>query len=117
LAFAGLHQLCTPMLSNLAGLPGPQRDALGTVFGLSSGEAPDRLLVGLAALGLLSAVAEELPLRVWSMMRSGSIRPLRRHWRSLRAACWPNRSRWSSRCVSPARSSSGGACHRLPSGV
>src|SRR5262250_35975 len=62
LAFAGLHQLCTPMLSNLAGLPGPQRDALGTVFGLSTGEAPDRLLVGLAALGLLSATAEELPL-------------------------------------------------------
>src|SRR5262252_5950324 len=62
LAFAGLHQLCTSMLSNLAGLPGPQRDALGTVFGLSSGEAPDRLLVGLATLGLLSAVAEELPL-------------------------------------------------------
>src|SRR5262252_3856286 len=62
LAFAGLHQLCTPMLSNLAGLPGPQRDALGTVFGLSTGEAPDRLLVGLATLGLLSAVAEELPL-------------------------------------------------------
>jgi len=62
LAFAGLHQLCTPMLGNLAGLPGPQRDALGTVFGLSTGEAPDRLLVGLAALGLLSAAAEELPL-------------------------------------------------------
>jgi len=62
LAFAGLHQLCTPMLGNLAGLPGPQRDALGTVFGLSTGEVPDRLLVGLAALGLLSAVAEELPL-------------------------------------------------------
>jgi len=62
LAFAGLHQLCTPMLGNLAGLPRPQRDALDTVFGLSTGEAPDRLLVGLAALGLLSAVAEELPL-------------------------------------------------------
>jgi hypothetical protein len=62
LAFAGLHQLCTPMLGNLVGLPGPQRDALGTVFGLSTGEAPDRLLVGLAALGLLSAAAEELPL-------------------------------------------------------
>jgi DNA-binding CsgD family transcriptional regulator len=62
LAFAGLHQLCTPMLSNLAGLPGPQRDALGTVFGLSAGAAPDRLLVGLAALGLLSEVAEEQPL-------------------------------------------------------
>src|SRR5690242_314083 len=62
LAFAGLHQLCTPMLGNLVGLPGPQRDALGTVFGLNTGAAPDRLLVGLAALGLLSAVAEELPL-------------------------------------------------------
>ena len=62
LAFAGLHQLCTPLLGNLAGLPGPQRDALDTVFGLSAGQAPDRLLVGLAALGLLSAVAEEQPL-------------------------------------------------------
>jgi len=62
LAFAGLHQLCTPMLDNLVGLPSPQRDALGNVFGLSTGEAPDRLLVGLAALGLLSAAAEELPL-------------------------------------------------------
>jgi DNA-binding CsgD family transcriptional regulator len=62
LAFAGLHQLCTPMLSNLAGLPGPQRDALGTVFGLGTGQAPDRLLVGLAVLGLLSEVAEESPL-------------------------------------------------------
>jgi DNA-binding CsgD family transcriptional regulator len=62
LAFAGLHQLCTPMLSSLAGLPGPQRDALGTVFGLGTGEAPDRLLAGLAVLGLLSEVAEERPL-------------------------------------------------------
>ena len=62
LAFAGLHQLCTPLLSNLAGLPGPQRDALDTVFGLNTGQAPDRLLAGLAALGLLSAAAEEQPL-------------------------------------------------------
>ena len=62
LAFAGLHQLCTPMLGSLAGLPDPQRDALGTVFGLSAGEAPGRLLVGLSVLGLLSEVAEELPL-------------------------------------------------------
>jgi AAA ATPase domain len=62
LAFAGLHQFCTPMLSNLAGLPGPQRDALATVFGLSTGEAPGGLLVGLAVLGLLSEVADELPL-------------------------------------------------------
>jgi DNA-binding CsgD family transcriptional regulator len=50
------------MLCHLAGLPGPQRDALGTVFGLGTGEAPGRLLVGLAVLGLLSEVAEERPL-------------------------------------------------------
>src|SRR6201994_1684487 len=62
LAFAGLHQLCTPMLDRLAGLPRPQREALGAVFGLGTGPAPDRLLVGLAVLGLLSQVAEEQPL-------------------------------------------------------
>jgi DNA-binding CsgD family transcriptional regulator len=62
LAFAGLHQLCTPMLDNIAGLPGPQHEALSTVFGLSRGERPGLLLVGLAALGLLSEVAVEQPL-------------------------------------------------------
>jgi DNA-binding CsgD family transcriptional regulator len=62
IAFAGLHQLCTPMLGGLAGLPGPQRDALSAVFGPSTAEAPGRLLVGLAVLGLLSEVAEERPL-------------------------------------------------------
>jgi AAA ATPase domain len=48
IAFAGLHQLCAPMLGSLARLPGPQREALSTAFGLSAGEAPDRFLVGLA---------------------------------------------------------------------
>jgi DNA-binding CsgD family transcriptional regulator len=62
LAFAGLHQLCAPMLDRLERLPGPQRDALGTAFGLSAGTAPDRFLVGLAVLSLLSEVAEERPL-------------------------------------------------------
>ena len=62
LAFAALQQLCAPMLGKLAGLPGPQRDALGVAFGLSSGVAPDRFLVGLAALSLLSEVAEQQPL-------------------------------------------------------
>jgi DNA-binding CsgD family transcriptional regulator len=62
IAFAGLHQLCAPMLGSLARLPGPQRDALSTAFGLSAGEAPDRFLVGLAVLGLLSEAAEERPL-------------------------------------------------------
>jgi len=62
LAFAGLHQLCAPMLSELDHLPGPQRDALGTAFGLSAGAAADRFLVGLAVLSLLSEIAEERPL-------------------------------------------------------
>jgi DNA-binding CsgD family transcriptional regulator len=62
LPFAGLHQLCTPMLRPMQRLPAPQRDALRVVFGLSSGEAPGRFLVGLAVLGLLSEVAEERPL-------------------------------------------------------
>jgi hypothetical protein len=62
LAFAGLHQLCAPMLDHAESLPGPQRDALLTVFGLSAGPAPDRFLVGLAVLGLLSETAGERPL-------------------------------------------------------
>ncbi len=62
LAFAGLHQLCAPMLDHLDHLPGPQRDALSTAFGLSDGGAPDRFLVGLAVLSLLADVAEERPL-------------------------------------------------------
>jgi DNA-binding CsgD family transcriptional regulator len=61
-AFAGLHQLCAPLLDRLERLPGPQRDALGVVFGLSGGEAPDRFLVALAVLSLLSDVAQERPL-------------------------------------------------------
>src|ERR1700742_2504412 len=62
LPFAALHQLCAPMLDKLQGLPKPQRDALETAFGMSSGAAPDRFLVGLALLSLLSEVAEDQPL-------------------------------------------------------
>jgi hypothetical protein len=62
LPFAGLHQLCGPMLGGLGRLPPPQREALGTAFGLSSGAQPDRFLVGLAVLSLLSDAAEERPL-------------------------------------------------------
>ena len=62
LAFAGLQQLCAPMLDRLERLPGPQRDALATAFGLRAGDAPDRFLVSLAALGLLSEVATDQPL-------------------------------------------------------
>jgi DNA-binding CsgD family transcriptional regulator/tetratricopeptide (TPR) repeat protein len=62
LAFAGLHQLCGPMLDRLGRLPGPQRDALRIAFALEAGPAPDRFLVGLAMLGLLSEAAADRPL-------------------------------------------------------
>jgi DNA-binding CsgD family transcriptional regulator len=62
LAYAGLHQLCAPMLDHLGRLPAPQRDALATVFGRSVGAAPDRFLVGLATLTLFAEVAEQQPL-------------------------------------------------------
>ena len=61
LAFAGLHQLCAPLLDLLRVLPDPQRQALRTAFGMSSGPAPDRFLVGLAVLGLLAEAAVERP--------------------------------------------------------
>jgi DNA-binding CsgD family transcriptional regulator/tetratricopeptide (TPR) repeat protein len=62
LAFAGLHQLCAPMLNRAERLPEPQRDALQTAFGIAAGSPPDRFLVGLAALSLLTGVAGERPL-------------------------------------------------------
>lgn len=62
LAFAALHQLCGPMLDRLERLPEPQRDALRTAFGVIAGPPPDRFLIGLAVLGLLSEIADERPL-------------------------------------------------------
>ncbi|HEX4760074.1 MAG TPA: AAA family ATPase, partial [Thermoleophilaceae bacterium] len=62
LAFAALHQLCAPLLEELDRLPGPQRDALTITFGLDAGPVPDRFLVALAVLNLLSEVAQERPL-------------------------------------------------------
>ena len=62
LPFAGLHQLCASMLDRLDYLPPPQSDALRTAFGLREGPAPDRFLVGLAVLSLLSEAAVRRPL-------------------------------------------------------
>ena len=62
LAFAAVQQLCAPLLDRLDRLPAPQQDALGVAFGLRAGDAPDRFLVGLAVLSLLSEAAEEQPL-------------------------------------------------------
>jgi DNA-binding CsgD family transcriptional regulator len=62
LAFAGLHQLCAPMLDGLEALPSPQQDALRIAFGMQGGAAPDRFLVALATLSLLAGAAEAEPL-------------------------------------------------------
>ena len=59
--YGGLHQLCAPLLVHLDGLPAPQRDALGVVFGLAAGPPPDRLMVGLATLNLLAEAAAAQP--------------------------------------------------------
>ena len=62
LPFAGLHQLCGPLLDRLERLPSPQRTALRIAFALTAGQPPDRFMFGLATLGLLAEVAEEQPL-------------------------------------------------------
>jgi DNA-binding CsgD family transcriptional regulator len=62
LPFAGLHQLCMPMLDRLDALPDAQRAALGVALGLAPGAAPDRFLVALAALNLLAEAGSERPL-------------------------------------------------------
>ncbi|GIF75853.1 helix-turn-helix transcriptional regulator [Asanoa siamensis] len=61
LPYAGLHQFCVSMLDRLRDLPGPQREALGVAFGLVDGAAPERFLVGLAVLTLLSQSADGKP--------------------------------------------------------
>jgi len=62
LAYASLHQLCSPLLDRVDGLPAPQRQAVEIVFGVSAGPAPDRFLVGLAVLSLVSEAADARPL-------------------------------------------------------
>ena len=62
LAFAGLHQLCAPMLDRLERLPVPQREALRTAFGLSAARRRTGSWSALAVLSLLAEVAGERPL-------------------------------------------------------
>ena len=62
LAYAGLQQLCAPLLDHLDALPAPQHEALSTAFGLSAGDPPDRFFVGLAVLSLCAEAARDTPL-------------------------------------------------------
>lgn len=64
LPYASLHQLCAPFLDQLDGLPAPQREALRVAFGMAAGDPPDRFLVGLAVLTLLTRASEARPVLV-----------------------------------------------------
>ena len=57
LPYSGLHQLCRSLIPTITALPQPQAEALRVAFGLESGASPDRYLVGLAVLTLMSEVA------------------------------------------------------------
>jgi DNA-binding CsgD family transcriptional regulator len=59
LPFAGLHELCSPLLEGLNSLPEPQQRALNVALGLESGQSPDKFLVALGALGLLATASEK----------------------------------------------------------
>lgn len=61
LPFAAVHQLCEPLLPRIGHLPGAQREALETAFGLRSDGTADPFRVGLAVLGLLTEAAGERP--------------------------------------------------------
>ncbi len=61
LAFAGLQQLCSPLIHHLDRLPEPQREALNVAFGRTGGPTPDRFLVGLAVLSLMAAASADRP--------------------------------------------------------
>jgi hypothetical protein len=75
LAFAGVHQLCAPLLDRIDALPAPQQEALRVALGVATGNPPDQFLISLATLSLLSAVAEERPLSVFWTTRSGWTTP------------------------------------------
>ncbi|MGZ6779970.1 MAG: AAA family ATPase, partial [Mycobacterium sp.] len=62
LPYAGLYELCLPMLHGLGSLPEPQQRALSVALGLSAGDSPDKFLVALGALGLLAAASEHGPM-------------------------------------------------------
>src|SRR6201981_868858 len=61
LGFAGLYQLLVPFLDGLDRLPAPQRAALQSALGLAAGPPPDRFLVGLATLTLLTEAGGRRP--------------------------------------------------------
>jgi hypothetical protein len=96
LAFAGLQQLCAPLLDGLERLPAPQRDAIETAFALSRGSPPDRFFMGWRCSVCLPMRRGSVRFCAWSTMRSGSMVCQRRPERLWRADCRQNPCSWSS---------------------
>ena len=88
LPFAGLRQLCAPMLGGLGSLADPQRRGLGVTLGLASGDSPDRFVVALAALSLIAETAEEQPMLDFVDDARSLERPPPRSLDTSGAACW-----------------------------
>jgi ATP/maltotriose-dependent transcriptional regulator MalT len=64
LPFAGLLELCTPILGYLDAIPERQAAALRSALALGPAVSGDRFTVSAATMGLLAAAAEEKPLLV-----------------------------------------------------
>ncbi len=62
LAWAGLHQLLTPIIDRSASLPTPQRHALAAAFGLADDPEPEPFRVALAAHRIICEAADAGPL-------------------------------------------------------
>jgi hypothetical protein len=110
LPFAGLHQLCTPMLGRLGAVPEPQQAALGVALGLSSGAAPTVSWSPWPRSACWPRLPRSGRCSVSSMTPSGSMPPRRRSWDSSRDGCRRSRWRSSSQCVSRPISASWWAC-------
>jgi len=61
IGYGALHRLLLPVRDRVPALPEPQRLALEATFGLKTGRAGDRFLVGLAILTLVTDMATERP--------------------------------------------------------
>ncbi|TCC26840.1 helix-turn-helix transcriptional regulator [Kribbella speibonae] len=62
MAYAALHLLCSALPAEVARLETHQRDALETAVGLRAGPPPERFLLCVAVMSLLTLAAEEQPL-------------------------------------------------------
>ena len=97
LAFAGLHQLLAPVLDRWRACRCRSATRCGPLLASAPDPAPDRFLVGLAVLGLLSEVAPSGRWCAWLMTSSGWTGPRCRRWGSWRGGWRPIRSAWCSR--------------------